>query len=238
MSKTIYISRKCEHCHELLILLHKNRDILKFPVVDVHTKPYPKIVTSVPCMVVDDKLLPGEELFKFLNYLIEQNSNSPDDVNNDLMPPKSRDNTNSHKNMGPMHNGNPMNLNNPGNNKNLNVPGSQSDDVKNIMNGMRTNIENEKENTMLPQTQNVEPQNDDDLLPGFCIGGVCELGFSSIENDKDISMDNSFEMLDSSGDITPEMDMGHTKNEKAQQMDDDYSRMMQERGNDLGMKSN
>ena len=189
MSKTIYISRKCEHCHELLILLHKNRDILKFPVVDVHTKPYPKIVTSVPCMVVDDKLLPGEELFKFLNYLIEQNSNSPDDV-------------------------------------------------KNIMNGMRTNIENEKENTMLPQTQNVEPQNDDDLLPGFCIGGVCELGFSSIENDKDISMDNSFEMLDSSGDITPEMDMGHTKNEKAQQMDDDYSRMMQERGNDLGMKSN
>lgn len=238
MSKTIYISRKCEHCHELLILLHKNRDILKFPVVDVHTKPYPKIVTSVPCMVIDDKLLPGEELFKFLNYLIEQNSNSPDDVNNDLMPPKSRDNTNSHKNMGPMHNGNPMNLNNPGNMKNLNVPGSQSDDVKNIMNGMRTNIENEKENTMLPQTQNVEPQNDDDLLPGFCIGGVCELGFSSIENDKDISMDNSFEMLDSSGDITPEMDMGDTKNEKAQQMDDDYSRMMQERGNDLGMKSN
>ena len=51
-------------------------------------------------------------------------------------------------------------------------------------------------------------------------------------------MDNSFEMLDSSGDIIPEMDMGNTKSEKAQQMDDDYSRMMQERGNDLGMKSN
>ena len=240
MSKTIYISRKCEYCHELLILLHKNRDILKFPVVDVHTKPYPKIVTSVPCMVVEDKVLPGEELFKFLNYLIEQNSSSStDEVGNDLMPPRNKDNnTNGHKNMGPMHNGNPMNLNSPGNMKNLNVPGSQSDDVKNVMDGMRTNIENENTNSMMPQSQSVEPQNDDDLLPGFCIGGVCELGFSSIENDKDISMDNSFEMLDGSGDITPEMDMGHTKNEKAQQMDDDYSRMMQERGNDLGMKSN
>ena len=244
MSKTIYISRKCEYCHELLILLHKNRDILKFPVVDVHTKPYPKIVTSVPCMVVEDKVLPGEELFKFLNYLIEQNSNSQDDVSNDLMPPRNTDNNNNnmngHKNMGPMHNGNPMNLNSPGNMKNLNVPGSQSDDVKNVMqgmsNGIRNNIENE--NSMMPQSQSVEPQGDDDLLPGFCIGGVCELGFSSIENDKDISMDNNFEMLDNSGDITPQMDMGDTKSEKAQQMDDDYSRMMQERGNDLGMKSN
>jgi len=237
MSKTIYISRKCEYCHELLILLHKNRDILKFPVVDVHTKPYPKIVTSVPCMVVDDKILPGEELFKFLNYLIEQNSNSQDDVGNDLMPPRNKDNTmNNHKNMGPMHNGNPMNLNSPGNMKNLNVPGSQSNDVKNVMEGMRKGIETE--NSMMPQSQNVESQGDDDLLPGFCIGGVCELGFSSIENDKDISMDNNFEMLDSSGDITPEMDMGNTKSEKAQQMDDDYSRMMQERGNDLGIKSN
>jgi len=238
MSKTIYISRKCEYCHELLILLHKNRDILKFPVVDVHTKPYPKIVTSVPCMVVDDKVLPGEELFKFLNYLIEQNSNNSDNVSNDLMPPRNKDNnnTNGHKNMGPMHNGNPMNLNSPGNMKNLNVPGSQNDDVKNVMEGMRKGIENE--NSMMPQSQSVEPQGDDDLLPGFCIGGVCELGFSSIENDKDISMDNNFEMLDSSGDITPEMDMGNTKSEKAQQMDDDYSRMMQERGNDLGIKSN
>lgn len=238
MSKTIYISRKCEYCHELLILLHKNKDILKFPVVDVHTKPYPKIVTSVPCMVIEDKVLPGEELFKFLNYLIEQNSNNSDDVSNDLMPPRNEhnNNMNGHKNMGPMHNGNPMNLNSPGNMKNLNVPGSQSDDVKNVMQGMRKGIENE--NSMMPQSQSVESQNDDDLLPGFCIGGVCELGFSNIENDKDISMDNNFEMLNSSGDITPQMDMGDTKSEKAQQMDDDYSRMMQERGNDLGMKSN
>ena len=98
MSKTIYISRKCEYCHELLILLHKNRDILKFPVVDVHTKPYPKIVTSVPCMVVEDKVLPGEELFKFLNYLIEQNSNNSDDVSNDLMPPRDKhNNMNNHR---------------------------------------------------------------------------------------------------------------------------------------------
>lgn len=242
MSKIIYISRKCEHCHELLILLHKNRDILNFPVVDVHSKPYPKIVTSVPCMVVDGQILPGEELFKFLSYLLEQNtkkSESDTIQKNDLMPPiKTHEkDMNSHKNMGPMHNGNPMSLNMSSNKKNLNVPGNvDNDDVKNVMNGMRNSVTDNNTMSKSVEPQSVEPQGDDDLLPGFCIGGVCELGFSSIENDKDISMDNSFEMLDSE-DITPEMDMGNTKNEKTQQMDDDYSRMMQERGNDLGMKS-
>ena len=32
--------------------------------------------------------------------------------------------------------------------------------------------------------------------------------------------------------------LGNTKSEKAKQMDDDYSRMMKERGNDLSMKVN
>ena len=144
MSQTIYISRKCEHCHELLILLHKNRDIFKFPIVDVHTNPYPKSVTSVPCMIIDNKILPGEELFKYLNYMIQQKNKKDDNgINNDLMPPKN--NMEGQKNMGPMHNGNPMNLNMSSSQKNLNVPGNVNNDVQNIMSKMDTN-----ENTMMP----------------------------------------------------------------------------------------
>ena len=48
MAETIYISRRCEYCHELLILLHKNRDIFKYPVVDVDTNAYPKIAFGKP----------------------------------------------------------------------------------------------------------------------------------------------------------------------------------------------
>jgi len=222
MSEKIYISRKCEYCHELLILLHKHKDIIQFPVIDVHTNPYPKIVTSVPCMVVDDKILPGEELFKFINYLIQKNSKQTES-DNDLMPPKNVPNTN----MGPMHNGNPLNLNQSSNQTNLNVPGNIQNDVK-------------QNNDMLPSKSNMDgpPVDDDELLPGFCVGGSCELGFCSLEDDKDISMDNMYEMLDSEGDITPQMDTGNTKSEKGKLMDDDYSRMMKERGNDLGMKMN
>mgnify|MGYP006104631269 FL=1 len=231
MSEKIYISRKCEYCHELLILLHKHKDIIQFPVIDVHTNPYPKIVTSVPCMVVDDKILPGEELFKFINYLIQKNS-KPTESDNDLMPPKNIPNTN----MGPMHNGNPLNLNQSSNQTNLNVPGNIQNDVN--TNGMKQDIK--QNNDMLPSKSNMDgpPVDDDELLPGFCVGGSCELGFCSLEDDKDISMDNMYEMLDSEGDITPQMDTGNTKSEKGKLMDDDYSRMIKERGNDMGMKMN
>jgi len=234
MSEKIYISRKCEYCHELLILLHKHKDIIQFPVIDVHTNPYPKIVTSVPCMVVDDKILPGEELFKFINYLIQKNSKQTES-DNDLMPPKNEFNK-PDTNMGPMHNGNPLNLNQSSNQTNLNVPGNIQNDVN--TNGMKQDIK--QNNDMLPSKSNMDgpPVDDDELLPGFCVGGSCELGFCSLEDDKDISMDNMYEMLDSEGDITPQMDTGNTKSEKGKLMDDDYSRMIKERGNDMGMKMN
>ena len=64
MDKIIYISRRCEQCHELLVILHQNREKISFPVVDVDTKPFPKIIKSVPCMIIDNKkILPGIELF-------------------------------------------------------------------------------------------------------------------------------------------------------------------------------
>ena len=77
-SETIYISRRCKYCHELLILLHKNKDIINIPVVDIDTNAYPKLIKSVPCMVIDNKILPGVELFKFINYLIKENSDNND----------------------------------------------------------------------------------------------------------------------------------------------------------------
>jgi len=220
MSQTIYISRKCEHCHELLILLHKHKDILKFPIVDIHRNPYPKIVTSVPCMVIDDKVLPGQELFKFLNYLLEKNQNNQNDTKNDLMR-----NNNPDKQNNPMQNPIPgsrqnmqenMQNNVPGDMKNLNVPGNVGSDSMSDR-GTGNSVDND---------------NDGDL-PGFCIGGSCDLGFCNIDNEEDITMDNSYEMLNESDSISPQIDQGSSRNEKSKEMDDDYSRLMKERGNDM-----
>ena len=210
MDGIIYISRRCEHCHELLILLHKNKDSIKIPVVDVDTKPYPKSVRSVPCMVIEGKVLPGVELFKFLDYLIKENVTKKEAVENknervnDLMPGQS----NGIGPQGPQGpNGQPSQM------RNLNQPPDDNNKM-----------------------QNKSEESGDLDLPGFCIGGVCDLGFSSLEGDDMGGLDN-FEYLEGDSDSkTCNLDNtasnnSSTKSEKAKQVDDDYARLMQERGN-------
>lgn len=199
MSETIYISRRCEYCHELLILLHKNRDILKYPVVDVDTKSYPRMVKSVPCMVIRNKILPGVELFKFLEYLISEKKGKkePDEPDKPELLPEN--------------NMIPGNMAQPSQMRNLNQP---PDD-----------------NNQLHKKSDESGELD---LPGFCIGGSCDLGFSALEESDDIR-DGNFEYLEGeSSTKSCSIDNNVTnKGEKAQQMDDDYSRLMAERGNDM-----
>ena len=72
MNEIIYISRRCDHCQELLILLHKYKEHINFKVIDVDTNAFPKKVTTVPCMLINNKILPGIELFKFIEYLLKE----------------------------------------------------------------------------------------------------------------------------------------------------------------------
>ena len=196
MTETIYISRRCEYCHELLILLHKNRDILKYKVVDVDTNAYPKIIKSVPCMLIENKVLPGVELFKFLEYLVnEHNKESEPESNNSA--------------------NHPNNLNmfsTPHNMRNLNKPPEDN-------NQLHKNPE--------------KPADDDGDLPGFCINGRCDLGFSSIDDSN--LQEGKYEYLESEESTKScSIDNNVTnKGEKVKQMDDDYARMMSERGNDI-----
>jgi len=202
MDGIIYISRRCEYCHELLILLHKNKEIIKIPVIDIDSKSYPNIIKSVPCMLINDKILPGVELFKFLDYLINENNSKKEAIENknvrvnDLMP--KQDN-----NMVPT---SPQEQ--PSQMRNLNQPPDDNN-----------------------QSQNKPDESSDLELPGFCVGGSCDLGFSPLEGD-DIGDVDNFEYLEVNSDTkTCNIDNIATKSEKTKQTDDDYSRMMQERGN-------
>ena len=71
-NSTIYISRRCEHSQKLLILIHQHRDLFNFKIVDIDREPFPKLINSVPSMLIGNKVLPGQELFKFLTYIINQ----------------------------------------------------------------------------------------------------------------------------------------------------------------------
>ena len=67
LKSIIYISKRCEHCRKLLLLL-KQRPELKgtIQIVSIDDEPFPNIIKSVPSMVSDGELWNANELFAVL----------------------------------------------------------------------------------------------------------------------------------------------------------------------------
>jgi len=211
MGETIYISRRCEHCHELLVKLHKNKETIRFGIVDIDTNPYPNIIQSVPCMLVDGRVLPGEELFKYIDYLLKENNNSQQNqyVNN---TDDAQTNKRPHQ--------------------------QQQQQPQQQQQQQQQQRQQQRQQQQQQQQQNDDQQNnsnEDDDLDGFCIGGMCDLGFSMLEEtgNDNIQQDN-YEYLNSDMKHTEKVIEESTKTDKSQEMDDDYARMMDMRGESSG----
>ena len=117
----------------------------------------------------------------------------------------------------------------PGQNNGIIPPDQSSPQMNNMIPGQMKNLNQPPDDNN--QAQNKPDASGDLDLPGFCIGWSCDLGFSPLEGEDMGGMDN-FEYLEVNSDTkTCDIDNGSTKSEKAKQVDDDYSKMMQERGN-------
>jgi len=72
-NRTLYISRECQHCKKLLIGVHKYEFLGgMFIFVDVNTQQYPDYINSVPTLVVDQNMIKGEDVFGYMNNMVEQ----------------------------------------------------------------------------------------------------------------------------------------------------------------------
>lgn len=73
MSPIIYISRRCQNSHEIIMLIHSNVELKgKFVVVDIDTNPYPSVLKVVPSMVIEDNIIYGEDLFKYIHIVLDK----------------------------------------------------------------------------------------------------------------------------------------------------------------------
>ena len=72
-NRVIYISRNCPHSKKLLIGIHKY-DFLRsqFQIVDVGTQQYPDYIKSVPTLVIDQNMIKGDDVFGYMNHMVEQ----------------------------------------------------------------------------------------------------------------------------------------------------------------------
>ena len=67
----IYVSKRCEHCIELIQILQKRDDIKgNFKIVSIDEEPFPKYIKAVPCMVLGKEIWNAEEIFRMLKETI------------------------------------------------------------------------------------------------------------------------------------------------------------------------
>ena len=72
-NRIIYISRNCPHCRKLLIGIHKYEFLRpQFQIIDVGNQQYPDYIQSVPTMVVDQSMIKGDDVFGYMNHMVEQ----------------------------------------------------------------------------------------------------------------------------------------------------------------------
>jgi hypothetical protein len=74
MNDALYISRRCQHCHELLIFIHKNKDKLKqlFTIIDIDTAPFPSYIKSVPLLNYNNNIILGKDIKEQINMYIAE----------------------------------------------------------------------------------------------------------------------------------------------------------------------
>ena len=75
---TIYISKRCEYCIQLLKLLSKRSDIRgNFTIISIDDNPFPNYVKAVPCMVSGNELYSAAEIFGMLQESDDGSSEQP-----------------------------------------------------------------------------------------------------------------------------------------------------------------
>ncbi len=71
--RIIYISKNCPYCKKLLIGIHKYEFLRsQFIIVDVGTNQYPDYIKSVPTLVMDQNMIKGDDVFGYMNHMVEQ----------------------------------------------------------------------------------------------------------------------------------------------------------------------
>ena len=72
---TIYISKRCGYCIELLKILSNRPDIRgNFSIISIDDNPFPNFVKAVPCMVSGDELYSAKDIFGMLEDSVESGS--------------------------------------------------------------------------------------------------------------------------------------------------------------------
>ena len=219
--RIIYISRACPHCKKLLIGLHRY-EFLKnqFRIVDIQTQQFPDYIETVPTLVANQQMIKNDDVFGYMNNLVEQIFRQNPGLKNKYHPQNSQQ---APSQQAPSHQGPPQNSQLTKQQQSMGRPNHES--MKSI-------------------GQEPEKKDPVDELIGWCPDGGCS--FSPItEASDDCSKrmdtidDTRYSFISDADEKIPidpvrkvpmeNSNQEFQRTEKLQQMDASYERLMAER---------
>jgi hypothetical protein len=213
-NRTLYISRNCPHCKKLLIGVHKYEFLRNmFIFVDVATQNFPDYIQSVPTLVIDQNMIKADDVFGYLNNMVEQIFKSNPELKQRYHPEQSGDSNDSEQS----------------------IQGQQ-------IQGQQIQGQQIQGQQIQKPSKGEEYDPVDDLI-GWCPDGGCSFSEISEKNDDcakaSVTLDDTmFSFITEGNDqLAPEhtkVSIGQDnsqfqKSEKQQQMDSSYERLMEER---------
>ena len=85
--RIIYISRGCPHCKKLLLGIHRYAFLKQqFQIVDVQTQQFPDYIETVPTLVANQQMIKNDDVFGYMNNLVEQIFKQNPDIKNRYHP--------------------------------------------------------------------------------------------------------------------------------------------------------
>tara|TARA_B100001093_G_C26856409_1_gene1027641 strand:+ start:2564 stop:3133 length:570 start_codon:yes stop_codon:yes gene_type:complete len=70
--RILFISGRCPHSKQILIGIHKY-EFMKtlFKIINIDTQPFPNYIKTVPCLLINQKIISGNTLFEYFGKLVE-----------------------------------------------------------------------------------------------------------------------------------------------------------------------
>ena len=186
----IYISKKCPHCKNLLIIFYNNKYLIQyFNIIDVEGTQIPNFITSVPTLVYNEELYFDNRMYDLIDSVnqhhLKQNGGQQGQQSNN-MGQQSNNMGQQSNNMGQQQS------NNMGQQSNNMGPPLGTQSLGQNMNDMRTSNLNAPSQPNMQQpnmqqksdnpTKQIDKPKEDGEIEGVCWGEDCT--YENISDDK------------------------------------------------------
>jgi hypothetical protein len=71
-NRVLFISGRCPYSKKILLGIHQHKFLKEiFKIINIDNHPYPNYITTVPCILANNQVVKGDNVFEYLGKIVE-----------------------------------------------------------------------------------------------------------------------------------------------------------------------